>query len=132
MMSTPAVQTAQARIADCLELDKEGQLVQRHDHLNLAGLDLTDVDLAATFDVPERGLEGIGLASLRHLRYLDLTGNRLAKLPSCVPEFTKLIWLGLNFNALTELPSTMGRLTSLKRLYLRGNKLRELPAAWRA
>jgi internalin A len=129
MIATP-LKIAQARIADCLQLDEQGQLVQRRDYLNLAGLDLTDADLPTAFDVPERGLQGISLASLPHLRYLDLTGNRLTALPECVTGFAGLVWLGLNFNRITRLPEEIGALTNLQRLYLRENALEELPVTF--
>ena len=124
-MSTP-LETAHARIADCLQLDGQGRLVQRRDHLNLAGLGLTDAELTARFVPEERGLPEISLASLPHLHYLDLTGNQLAELPDCVTGFKGLVWLGLNFNRLTHLDG-LGRLTNLQRLYLRGNALTRLP-----
>lgn len=122
-----ALQTARQRIADCLQLDEQGRLVQRRDYLNLAGLGLTDADLAAPFTPGERGLPEISLASLPHLRYLDLTGNQLTALPECVTGFTDLVWLGLNFNQLEALPESIGALAKLQRLYLRGNALAALP-----
>ncbi|MGV3661646.1 MAG: COR domain-containing protein [Prosthecobacter sp.] len=125
-MSTSNLQAAQARIADCLQLDAEGNLVQRRDHLNLAGLGLTDAELSGAFDFPERGLRGISLADLPHLKYLDLTGNALAELPACVAGFTDLVWLGLNFNCLQHVEG-VERLAGLQRLYLRGNRLASLP-----
>ncbi|MBI5686863.1 MAG: hypothetical protein HZC54_17485 [Verrucomicrobia bacterium] len=129
MNTDSSLQTARARIADCLQLDEQGQLVQRRDSLNLAGLGLTDAELTASFDVPERGLKDIGLASLCHLRYLDLTGNQLTELPDCVTGFTRLVWLGLNFNRIAWLPEEIGALTNLQRLYLRGNGISQLPGA---
>lgn len=126
-MSTEKLALARARIAACLMLDTEGRLVQRHDHLNLAGLGLDEKDMGARFDPQERGLPEIGLADLVHLRYLDLTGNALEKLPDGVTEMRGLVWLGLNFNRLVELPRSIGGLKNLKRLYLRGNRLEGLP-----
>lgn len=120
------IETAQARIADCLQLDAAGNLVQRRDHLNLAGLGLTDADLSRAFDFPERGLRGVSLADLPHLKYLDLAGNALTELPQCVAGFTELVWLGLNFNWLMALPP-IGALKKLQRLYLRDNGLSQLP-----
>ena len=114
--SATPLETAQARIADCLQLDGQGRLVQRRDYLNLSGLELTDAQLAEA-----------GLAQLPHLRYLDLTRNQLTELPECVTGCTGLIWLGLNFNRIEKLPEKLGALVNLQRLYLRGNLLTELP-----
>lgn len=109
-------------------LDAQGNLVQRHDHLNLAGLGLTTEELVQAFDPNERGLPRVSLADLAHLRYLDLTKNALTELPECVCEMTGLEWLGLNFNQLSKLPDQIGQLVNLKRLYARGNRLKTLPA----
>ncbi len=117
----------QQLIADCLEVDAGGRLVQRRDHLNLAGLGLTDADLRGSFTPGVRNLPEISLASLRQLRYLDLTGNQLEVVPHWVGDFTELVWLGLNFNRLARLPHQLGKLHKLQRLYLRGNALQELP-----
>lgn len=118
---------ARRRIAACLMLDGQGNLVQRQDHLNLAGLGLTTEELVQAFDPQERGLPSISLADLVHLRYLDLTGNELDELPRCVCAMTGLVWLGLNFNQLTALPEEINQLANLKRLYVRGNRLATLP-----
>ena len=122
-----AVQEARRRIGACLELDKFGNYIQRHDHLNLAGLELTNEVLESEFSGADLGLRNFRLADLSHLRYLDLTGNQLTELPACVTTFKDLKWLGLNFNRLTKLPESLGALTRLERLYLRGNALRDLP-----
>lgn len=98
----PATEAAQ-RIAFCL---RKGR-----DHLNLAGLGLTELP-------PD-------FAKLTGLRYLDLTGNQLKTLPDDICAFTELRWLGLNFNRLRHLPPYIGNLRELKRLYIRENNLVE-------
>lgn len=120
---------AHSRIAACLMLDAQENLVQRHDHLNLVGLGLTVDELTQVFHPKERGLPRISIANLQHLRYLDLTGNALLELPECVCQMSELEWLGLNFNQLRELPEEIGQLTRLQRLYLRGNSLKALPSS---
>jgi hypothetical protein len=100
----PATEAAK-RIAFCL---RKGR-----DHLNLAGLGLTELP-------PD-------FVKLTGLRYLDLTGNQLTTLPDEVCTFTELRWLGLNFNRLSTLPADIGKLKNLERLYVRGNQLENLP-----
>lgn len=127
-MKSLALLEAQQRIAHCLGLDEQGQVVQRHDHLNLHGLGLSDDDnLEAAFEEPRLDGKAISLAELTGLRYLDLTGNNLTRLPACVATFKELVWLGLNFNRLEQLPEEIGALTQLRCLYLRGNALTKLP-----
>ena len=119
---------ARERIADCFEgRDGQGRLVQRRDALNLAGLGLAVEDLEGRFVVEERGLGEIGFEDLLHLRYLDLTGNQLERLPRGMGRFTRLQWLGLNFNRIASLSAGVGDWPELRCLYLRGNALRTLP-----
>ncbi len=117
---------ARRRIAACLMLNEAGNLVQRQDHLNLAGLGLTTTKLIEAFDPQERGLPRVSFADLEHLRYLDLTGNELVFLPQSISHFMGLRWLGLNFNRLVSIDG-VEYLGYLERLYLRGNKLESLP-----
>jgi GTPase SAR1 family protein len=126
MNESPLV-TACRRIADCFEVNGAGRLVQRRVSLNLAGLGLTDEDLDGRFDPGMRGLPPLGLQDLVHLEFLDLTGNRLTRLPEGVSGFWRLRWLGLNFNALEALPEDLGAWAVLERLYLRRNRLTRLP-----
>lgn len=127
MLKSPDLALAHQRIADCLGFDAEGRLYQRREHLNLAGLKLSNEELETPFDVPERSLFGIQFAQLRHLRFLDLTGNRLVRLPTGLEHFVSLEWLGLNFNLLKEIPG-VERVRRLRRLYLRANPIGELPS----
>ena len=128
------IDTARERIADCFEgRDSSGRLVQRRDALNLAGLGLTVGEVEGRFTVEERGLGEIGFEDLLHLRYLDLTGNQLERLPRGMGRFARLQWLGLNFNRIRSLSGGVGDWPELRCLYLRGNSLRTLPekaAGW--
>ena len=126
MTMNPNLLEARRRIAACLMLDAQGNLVQRQDHLNLAGLGLSTAELVEAFDPQERGLPQVSFADLEHLRYLDLTGNELVFLPQSLSHFTGLRWLGLNFNRLVSVDG-VEHLDHLERLYLRGNKLESLP-----
>lgn len=122
---------AHARISDCFRIHAHGHLVQCRDSLNLAGLNLSDDDLSARSEYKWPGSDTthlIGLQDLVHLRYLDLTGNQLTKLPEGVSDCTELVWLGLNFNQIDQLPDHVVDLKKLQRLYLRGNQLKRLPA----
>lgn len=126
-MNDSPSETACRRIADCFEVNGAGRLVQRRVSLNLAGMGLTNEDLAGRFDPGMRGLPPLGLQDLVHIEFLDLTGNRLTRLPEGVSEFRRLRWLGLNFNALEALPEDLGAWAVLERLYLRRNRLTRLP-----
>ena len=101
---SPAAEAAR-RVAHCLHKGR--------DHLNLAGLDLTEL--------PQ------DFVKLTGLRYLELKGNQLTKLPDEICTFTDLRWLGLNFNFLISLPDQIGNLKKLERLYLRENRMKQLP-----
>ena len=101
---SPAAEAA-LRVEFCL---RKGR-----DHLNLAGLGLTELP-------PD-------FVKLTGLRYLDLTGNHLTVLPDEVCTFTELRWLGLNFNFFNSLPDQFGDLKRLERLYIRENRMKRLP-----
>lgn len=125
---TERMGVARARIADAFDgRDGEGRLIQGRDALNLAGLGLTVEELEERFVAEERGLGEIGFEDLLHLRYLDLTGNQLERLPRGVARFEQLRWLGLNFNRIESLSRGAGNWPELRCLYLRGNRLRTLP-----
>ena len=122
------LETARARIADCLQRDAAGRWVQRKDSLNLAGLGLNKADLESPFDSGRREMGSVGLEYLRHLKFLDLSENQLTVLPEFLLNFKELTWLGLNFNQLASLDPGISKLCKLRRLYLRGNRLSEVPA----
>ena len=127
---SPSLSKARFRIADCFDgRDERGRLVQRRDSLNLAGLGLTAEEIEERFRAEEPGLGEIGFADLEHLRYLDLTSNKLDRLPRGTERMPGLLWLGLNFNKIEKLTSGAGEWKELRRLYVRGNNLTTLPEA---
>lgn len=136
-MSAPnsPLDEARRRIADCFHgRDEQGRLRQCRDALNLAGLGLTAEEIEERFvwyefAEPNRPVGEIGFEDLIHLRYLDLTSNKLTRLPRGTRGFGQLRWLGLNFNQLTSIASEAGDWKELQRLYLRKNQLKTLPEA---
>jgi len=62
-----------------------------------------------------------------NLRYLDLSDNELSVLPPKIGELTNLTTLRLNENQFTSLPAEIGKLTNLKKLDLSRNQLISLP-----
>ena len=79
-------------------------------------------------------MENITAENLRKLitegplgKALDLSGERLSKVPAALWEVTELEVLHLSDNNLTELPASIRELRNLKWLSLDGNQLRELP-----
>lgn len=111
----PSLQLAHERISECL--------LHGRDHLNLAGLGLTDAELGAPF---EHEGETMSFGQLTALQYLDLTENKLTVPPAVLLGFSDLVWLGLNFNQLTVV-NGVEHLVKLQRLYLRGNEIVDLP-----
>ncbi|KAI5062489.1 hypothetical protein GOP47_0023028 [Adiantum capillus-veneris] len=68
--------------------------------------------------------ESIG--KMTWLMELNLSGNRLTKLPDSVGDLVNLVNMDVSLNQLTVLPETIGRLTCLKTLILDNNKFEEL------
>ena len=68
------------------------------------------------------------LASLRHVRDLDLSGNALAALGAGLAAMPALALLALEHNRLDALPESLGACAALVRLDVSHNQLRALPA----
>eukprot|EP00931_Biecheleriopsis_adriatica_P043960 TRINITY_DN25120_c1_g1_i1.p1 TRINITY_DN25120_c1_g1~~TRINITY_DN25120_c1_g1_i1.p1 ORF type:complete len:1080 (-),score=232.11 TRINITY_DN25120_c1_g1_i1:65-3304(-) len=62
-----------------------------------------------------------------HLKYLDLSHNRLFSLPEGILECRELIILNADNNDLERLPKDIGLLRSMRKLSVSYNKLTELP-----
>ena len=58
---------------------------------------------------------------------LDLSYNRLSRLPPEIGQLVRLQSLNLGFNQLSQLPPEIGQLTNLQSLDLRSNQLSQLP-----
>ncbi|XP_065200752.1 E3 ubiquitin-protein ligase LRSAM1-like isoform X2 [Planococcus citri] len=71
--------------------------------------------------------EGGNLCDLSLLRVLDLSQNRVSKLPCDIKYLTNLKILKLDQNELNSLPSEIGALSNLEQLSLSSNKLKILP-----
>lgn len=69
--------------------------------------------------------ENIG--ELKNLEILDLSGNRIKKLPDSIGDLTNLKVLHLQGNDLTVFPNNITKLTNLETLNLNDNKLYSLP-----
>jgi Leucine-rich repeat (LRR) protein len=67
------------------------------------------------------------LARFIHLEYLDLSRNRLAKLPDFLSSMTQLKSLDLSKNRLDIFPLVLTRIASLERLILNRNQFDRLP-----
>ncbi len=64
----------------------------------------------------------IVLSRMDHLRHLDLSANRLDRLPE-VWRLPNLETLDLRDNELAALPSELGSMSTLRTLHIRGNPL---------
>lgn len=68
------------------------------------------------------------IASLRHVRYLDLSHTPIETLPASVGTLYNLQTLKLSYCAsLTQLPHDIGRLVNLRHLFIDGTNLKEMP-----
>lgn len=68
------------------------------------------------------------IGNLKHLRYLDLSGNAVKKLPDSTCLLYNLQVLKLkNCQSLEELPLNLHKLTNLRHLDLRETKVRKMP-----
>ncbi len=62
------------------------------------------------------------------LEVLNLSGNRLDRLPEDLPRLGKLRILFCSHNAFTELPAVLGRCPRLEMVGFKANRIRSLPA----
>jgi Leucine-rich repeat (LRR) protein len=67
--------------------------------------------------------------SLRSLKVLKLSNNKLEKIPDSIGKLSSLQYLSLEINNLVKLPKSIGNLSLLKFLNLRENKLTEIPSS---
>lgn len=70
------------------------------------------------------------LANIPKATQLDLSCNKLTKLPDAFCTLTHLIKLDLSKNSLTELPKDFGNLENIQHLDLLGNNLTTLPRSF--
>ncbi|TGZ63877.1 hypothetical protein CRM22_006678 [Opisthorchis felineus] len=66
---------------------------------------------------------------LANLEDLDLTSNWLKELPVSIGKLTRLVKLNLEFNHITYLPKSIGEMENLRVLNLDANRLTRLPCA---
>ncbi|KER24070.1 hypothetical protein T265_14500, partial [Opisthorchis viverrini] len=66
---------------------------------------------------------------LANLEDLDLTSNWLKELPVSIGKLTRLVKLNLEFNHITHLPKSIGELENLRVLNLDANRLTRIPCA---
>lgn len=62
------------------------------------------------------------------LEVLDLSGNRLSRLPDDLPRLRKLRILFCSNNAFTELPAVLGACPQLQMIGFKSNRIRQVPA----
>ncbi|XP_060534800.1 leucine-rich repeat-containing protein 59-like [Cylas formicarius] len=84
-----------------------------------------DLSMSDLDDVPVKEI-----AALRKTTSLDLSNNRLTKLPDSFTVLINLTKLDLSKNELKELPEDFGKLTKLKHLDLYRNNLERLPLSF--
>jgi internalin A len=61
------------------------------------------------------------------LKILNLSGNKLNRIPEIIGSFESLVSLDLSYNEITEIPEEIGALSNLRVLNLSGNKISILP-----
>lgn len=67
------------------------------------------------------------LYEFRHLRYLDLSKNRLTALPERLGDFTDLHYFSVSKNKLTEFPTVICKMTKLDTLSVSRNMISYIP-----
>ncbi|AFY42056.1 leucine-rich repeat domain-containing protein [Nostoc sp. PCC 7107] len=68
-------------------------------------------------------------AAAKGWRELDLSGNKLTKIPEAIAKLTNLTGLYLHNNKITEIPQVIANLTNLIQLNLSYNQISEIPEA---
>ena len=67
------------------------------------------------------------LGKLLEMEYMNISRNRISKLPMCIGAFKSLRYLAADWNSLVELPDSIGDLVMLEELSAAFNKLEKLP-----
>ena len=72
------------------------------------------------------------LGKILELEYMNISRNRISKLPACIAAFKSLRVLLADWNSLIELPESIGDLVMLEEVSLAYNKLETLPKSMAA
>uniref|UniRef100_A0A6B2LNY4 Uncharacterized protein n=1 Tax=Arcella intermedia TaxID=1963864 RepID=A0A6B2LNY4_9EUKA len=66
-----------------------------------------------------------------HLKYLDLTYNRLPTFPAYLLKFTNITFLTISSNQLKEIPEGISAMSQLEYLSVGNNKIEKVPSSLR-
>lgn len=99
-------------------IDTVKSLIDKNNRTKYEVLDLSNLGLKA---IPD------SVFSLRHLRTLSLTNNKITEIHPSIIELDKLEILGMNYNELSSLPHWIGKLKSVKSLDFWHNHIEVLP-----
>lgn len=89
--------------------------------LTLSNLEEIDAENAGVTSIPE------GISKLGRLKKLNLSRNKLSKIPESIGQLTNLEFLKFDDNNLTSVPDSIGNLKKVYSLNLSYNKLSRIP-----
>lgn len=89
--------------------------------LRLTNKNITDDVLEEIFNDPQC------FEKLKEIRCLDLSENKITKLPERIWELTNLTSLAVSHNQIEEISNNIGNLKQLEFLHLNNNKIKTLP-----
>ncbi len=97
-----------------------------------AGDPLTDTALNAlggTLDLSNKGIKDMtGIRYLKNVTVINLSKNKISKIPDEIGNLTQLVQLDLSLNSITSISRNIGKLSSLTHLDISGNKFSYLPS----
>nr|XP_006813579.1 PREDICTED: leucine-rich repeat and death domain-containing protein 1-like [Saccoglossus kowalevskii] len=122
------IQSVQEDTATCVEMELDLSH-KKHKSIDLSRLGLYKDLRILNLKHSELTIVPSEIGECHELQKLDLSFNKISKIPESLYALEQLTELNMRSNALTSVPDEIGKLKSMKTLNLSSNKIEKIPAS---